>query len=128
LGNTSYSADLILYNRVVDNLLSNAVKFTGDTDDRKIELVCRKKDKCVQICVKDNGIGIDPKYHEKIFETFNRLDPRSTEGTGVGLALVKKIVEGLGGRVWVESEQAKAQRKKDDSNSEWLSVMYLRHP
>ncbi len=47
----------------------------------------------MQICVKDNGIGIDPKYHEKIFETFNRLDPRSTEGTGVGLALVKKIVK-----------------------------------
>ncbi len=95
--------------RVMDNLLSNAVKFMGDTDDRKIELICRKKDKShVQICVKDNGIGIDRKYHEKIFELFRRLDVnKNAEGTGVGLTLVQRTVEDFGGRVWVESEPGK---------------------
>jgi signal transduction histidine kinase len=101
-------ADRKQVNRVMDNLLSNAVKFLGNRDDRKIVLICRKKGKShVQICVKDNGIGIDPQYHEKIFEIFKRLNAKNTEGTGVGLALVKKVGEGLGGRVWVKSEVGK---------------------
>ncbi len=97
------------FNRVMDNLLSNAVKFMGDTKDPKIELICSKKGKShARICVKDNGIGIDPKYHEKIFEIFKRVDTNiKAEGTGVGLALVKKIVEGLRGKVWIESELGK---------------------
>jgi signal transduction histidine kinase len=101
-------ADREQVNNVMDNLLGNAVKFMGDREDRKIELTCRKKEKShVQICVKDNGIGIDPQYHEKIFEIFKRMNAKNTEGTGVGLALVKKIVEGLGGKVRVESEVGK---------------------
>ena len=53
--------------------------------------------------MRDNGIGIDPQYHENVFGLFNRLD-HNAEGTGIGLALVRRIVEVHGGRIWVESE------------------------
>jgi len=53
--------------------------------------------------VRDTGIGIDPAHHETVFGLFDKLDPR-TEGTGVGLALARRIVEGHGGRIWIESE------------------------
>ena len=52
--------------------------------------------------VRDNGSGIDPQYHERVFGLFDKLDPKS-EGTGIGLALVKRIVEVHGGRIWIES-------------------------
>ncbi len=58
---------------------------------------------CAPETVRDNGQGIDPEYHDKVFELFERLD-LETDGTGIGLALVKRIVEVHGGRVWVESD------------------------
>jgi len=87
---------------VVQNLIDNAVKFMADQADPCIEVGTREEEKRRVFFVRDNGVGIDPRYHEKVFGLFDKLDPRS-EGTGIGLALVKRIIEVHGGRVWVES-------------------------
>ena len=92
---------------VLQNLLENAVKYMGEQPDPHIEIGYSGEDNGKPIFfVRDNGIGIAPEYHERIFGLFNKLDPRS-EGTGIGLALVKRIVEVHGGRVWLESEPDK---------------------
>ncbi len=88
---------------VFQNLIDNAVKFMGDQDQPHIEVGLETRGDDNVIFVKDNGIGIDPRYQERVFGLFDRLDTR-IDGTGVGLALVKRIVEVHGGRVWVESE------------------------
>ncbi|MFN8384658.1 MAG: ATP-binding protein [Anaerolineales bacterium] len=89
---------------VLQNLIDNAIKYMGDQKDPLIEIGAKdvEDDKPV-FYVKDNGIGIAPEYHEQIFRLFDKLDATS-EGTGVGLALVKRIVEIHGGKIWVESE------------------------
>jgi signal transduction histidine kinase len=89
--------------QVVRNLLTNAVKYMGDTETPAIEVAAVTRGASVEIAVRDSGIGIDPAYHEKVFEIFQRLKQVSADGTGVGLAIVKKIVERAGGRIWVES-------------------------
>lgn len=91
---------------VIQNLLANAFKFMGDQPSPCIEIGKSGLDHTTQypiIFVRDNGIGIESKYHLQIFGLFNRLDT-NTEGTGVGLTLVKRIVEMYGGRIWVESD------------------------
>jgi PAS domain S-box-containing protein len=91
---------------VLQNLLDNAVKFMGDQTNPCIEIGQCNEDAehgNTIFFVKDNGIGIDSAHHERIFGLFNKLDPRA-EGTGIGLAIVKRIVEVHGGRIWVESE------------------------
>ncbi|QXD14036.1 HAMP domain-containing protein [Rhodocaloribacter litoris] len=88
---------------VFQNLIENAIKFMGDQPAPRVEIRATCNAHEVLCSVRDNGIGIDPAYHENIFELFNRLDP-NVEGTGVGLAVVKRIIEGHGGRIWVESE------------------------
>ncbi len=89
---------------VVQNLLDNAVKFMGDQLHPSIEIGMRDVDEhgSPVFYVRDNGIGIEPQYHDKVFGLFNKLDAH-TDGTGVGLALVKRIIEVHGGRIWVES-------------------------
>ncbi len=90
---------------IVQNLVDNAVKFMGDQSDPQIEIgSCGTEGSGMAILfVKDNGIGIEPQFHDRIFGLFNKLDPQS-EGTGVGLAVVRRIVEAHGGKIWVLSK------------------------
>jgi len=88
---------------LVQNLLDNAAKFMGDQPQPRVEVGARAEGPRTVFFVRDNGRGIEPRYHDKVFGLFDRLDP-ADDGTGVGLALVKRIVEVHGGRVWVESD------------------------
>jgi signal transduction histidine kinase len=89
--------------QVLQNLIDNAASFMAGQPSPRIVIGVRSGGRWPVITVKDNGIGIDPKYAERIFDLFEKLDPRSG-GTGVGLALVRRIVQHHGGEVWVESE------------------------
>ena len=90
---------------VVQNLVDNPVKCRWDRPRPRIEIGVRPPgaDGMPVVFVRDNGVGIDPRYTERVFGLFEKLDPRSA-GTGIGLALVRRIVEVHGGRVWAESE------------------------
>lgn len=95
------AGDRVRLLEVFENLLGNAVKFSISRPDPRIEVTVRDGPDAV-IVVSDNGIGIDPRFKERVFDLFERLD-RKVEGTGVGLTIVKRIVEFHGGRIWVES-------------------------
>lgn len=88
---------------VFQNLVENAAKFMGEQADPRIEVGWRRDGEETVYFVADNGIGIDPSYRDKVFDLFERLDP-AVPGTGIGLSLVRRIVEVHGGRIWVESE------------------------
>ena len=92
---------------VLQNLLDNAAKFMGDQAQPHIEIGCDSvKDGRLIFYVRDNGMGIAAEHFERVFGLFNKLDPK-TDGTGIGLAVVRRIVEVHGGRIWVESEAGK---------------------
>jgi len=101
-------ADRIRIREVVQNLINNAVKFMGDQPAPTVEIGMDDLDSDDKpiFFIRDNGIGIHPDYHERIFGLFNRLDP-DVEGTGIGLTIVKRIIEIHGGRIWLESEPGK---------------------
>ncbi len=93
---------------VLQNLIDNAAKFMGDQSNPHIEIGQEgsTENGLLILFISDNGIGIDQKFKDRIFGLFDKLDPR-TDGTGIGLALVKRIVEFHGGRIWLESELGK---------------------
>ena len=98
------TGDAIHLTRIFQNLISNAIKFHGETAPI-VKISAQFKKEHWEISVTDNGIGIDPEHTEQIFSPFKRLHPRGKyEGTGIGLAIVRKIVERHGGHIWVESD------------------------
>ncbi len=100
--------DEVQLGQVFQNLLGNAIKFRDPTRKPKVEVSATKQGKEWVIAIKDNGIGIPKEHHERIFVVFQRLHARDEyEGTGIGLALCKKIVERHGGQIWLESEPGK---------------------
>jgi signal transduction histidine kinase len=102
--------DAVKMNQVFSNLVDNAIKYRAPGRPLVIRISGKAEDGRVVYCVEDNGIGIAPEHHARIFEIFNRLDPGKTEGEGLGLTVVSKIVVRHGGAVRVESEPGRGSR------------------
>jgi light-regulated signal transduction histidine kinase (bacteriophytochrome) len=97
-------ADPTLTGMVITNLMSNAVKYTAPRPQAAIAITAKREGDHVIVDVRDNGVGFDMKYADKLFGVFQRLHGDEFPGTGIGLANVKRIVERHGGRVWAESK------------------------
>lgn len=89
---------------VFQNLVSNAIKYTASGVTPEIHISAAENKGAWIFSVHDNGVGIEPKYHERVFKIFERLSGRDVLGNGIGLALSKKIVDAHGGTIWVESQ------------------------
>jgi signal transduction histidine kinase len=105
IGSTpAINGDPILIGQVFTNLIGNAVKYSSKSNPSRVSVSGTKKGEEIIYIISDNGIGIDDRYHNLVFELFKRMDNvKGFEGTGVGLAIVKRIVEKHGGKVWFES-------------------------
>jgi PAS domain S-box-containing protein len=96
--------------QVLENLIANGIKFVAPGIVPRLEISAQQTGGWVRITVQDNGIGIDPKYHQRIFRVFERVSSSEYPGTGIGLAIVQKGVDRMGGRVGVESWPGKGSR------------------
>lgn len=94
--------DFAQFTHLFRQLIANSIMFHGP-EPPEIHVSAIDTGDAIQFSVRDNGIGIDPRYHEQIFGVFKRLHGREFPGTGIGLAISKRIVEQSGGRIWVES-------------------------
>ncbi len=104
------TSEKIAFEQVISNYISNAIKYNNNPEPT-IHISCEQKDAFYHFCVADNGPGIEKEFHEKVFVIFQTLQARDTfESTGVGLAIVKKMVEDKGGKVWIESEKGKGAK------------------
>jgi signal transduction histidine kinase len=99
-------ADPVLLRQVFSNLIGNAVKYTRGRSDAHVDIEARQEGDAIVFSVRDNGIGFDPAQAAKLFTVFQRLHAEPQyEGSGVGLATVKRIVDRHGGRVWADSRK-----------------------
>jgi len=96
--------------QVFSNLISNALKFTRSGVRSKISISHETREGWVRLTIQDNGIGIDPRYRDRIFKTFERLDPSAYPGTGMGLAIARAAMERMGGRIGFESDPGLGSR------------------
>jgi chemotaxis family two-component system sensor kinase Cph1 len=97
--------DHTLISQIFSNLIGNAVKYSAKSENPAVSIQGEYENDEIVYSIKDNGIGIDVNYHDKVFELFKRMENvKDFEGTGVGLAIVKRIIEKHNGRIWFESE------------------------
>ncbi len=97
-------------NQMFSNLVSNSLKYLDPKRPGKISITGRREKDKVTYCIEDNGIGIEKEHQKKIFEIFHRLNPDDSQGEGLGLTIVNKIVSRHNGKIWVESEPGKGSR------------------
>lgn len=98
----SVMADRVQLRQLLQNLVGNAIKYRGE-DPPRVHISASQEPDQWHFRVADNGLGIDPKFAESIFEMFRRLHGPDRPGTGIGLAICKRVIERLCGRIWVES-------------------------
>ncbi len=108
----SCRGDEVQINQVFSNLIDNAVKYLDSSREGILKVSGRKEGGHIIYCIKDNGIGIEEGHEENIFEIFHRLHPTSNdvEGEGLGLSIVRRILDRHGGNIWVESELGKGSK------------------